>query len=98
MQIIIRQGESDIPCDVADGESIASAARRVGINLYGSCHGQGVCCQCSRRVIEGVASILNQHTGKPAIPDGWAPYALTCMTTPTKEDVIIDANRRARLT
>ncbi len=98
MQVIIRQGDRDTPCDVADGESIAAAARRIGIEMFGSCQGKKCCCQCSRGIVEGVASILNIKTGKPAIsdPEAFAHYARTCATTPSQEGVIIDANRRAR--
>jgi len=93
---ILHRGEPHA-CEVNEGESIASAANRIGINLYGSCLGQGTCCRCSWEVVEGVTHVLNLQTNRPALNEKSAPYARTCMTTPSEEDVVINANKNAWL-
>ena len=98
MRITIRQDGTDIPCEVNDGESIASAASRIGIKLLGACGGHGICNMCSRHVVSGIENILNLKTQKPTIHgDGYAPYARTCTAIPTKEGIVIDADRGTRL-
>ena len=94
----ILQGGTEHLCDVADGETIADAASRIGINLLGACGGHGICNMCSRHVVSGIENILNLKTQKPTIHgDGYAPYARTCTAIPTKEGIVIDADRGTRL-
>lgn len=77
------------------GQTLAEIAKQSGIPMYGSCQGQNICCQCSRRVVEGLANLLRK-TGEPyVLPENAAPYVRTCQIVPSG-DVTVDCDSRGR--
>lgn len=84
--------------DVRESQSIAEAARIAGIELLGSCNGQGLCGGCSRYFKSGIASLLNKKTTTQyKHPEGYVPYAKTCITRPGGGGVVVDGDDRARM-
>ena len=96
MKIALRYRGNEKEIDVPEGQTIAEAVRANGMNVLGSCGGQGLCAQCSCFVRAGMQSLFTVGTGEPAVPSGYAPFAMTCKTIVTGEGVSIDTDRRAR--
>ena len=95
MEMWIRNQDQELMLDVPKGMSIAAAARRDGMELFGPCKGEGICNICARRVRDGIKD-LQRINGKPYIhQEGYAPYVKTCQVTPTTNAVSIDADDRA---
>ena len=96
MHLSIRYEGQEREIEVPPGVTIAEAARRSGIPLFGTCHGQGLCCQCSRRVREGIDALLT--TGGEPYPHNPqdAPYVKACLAYVERAGVSIDGDSRAR--
>lgn len=96
MKVILLYEGKEHEINVRKHESIAAAAARVNIDIYGGCHGQNICGGCSREVAAGIRQILNNRKQEPYVVSGnGPPYVKTCIATPSGEGVVINAHRRS---
>lgn len=98
MKVTLMSAGKEHELDVHEGQTIAEVAASQGVNVYGSCGGEGRCFGCSRRVVAGLEKLFNIRTEKRyEAEDGFAPYAQTCKTIPIEDGAIIDADHKARM-
>ena len=90
------KGGEETTVEAPIGQTIAHVAEDNGIQLFGACHGSHMCCQCSREIKAGIASLL-RRTGAPyGVPEDAAPYVRTCQAVPGTENVIVDCDKSGR--
>ncbi len=81
--------------EAQQGKTLAEIAKQNGIPMYGSCQGQNICCQCARRVVEGIGNLLRKTGEQYVLPEKAAPYVRTCQVVPSG-DVTVDCDSRGR--
>ena len=83
--------------DVAKDESVADAAEREGIDVFGSCGGQGICGKCVRRVRDGTGKLMLKEDGSLYQErEGYAPYIQTCQALVIQDGASFDFDNKAR--
>ena len=85
-RITFQAGGKDVSAFAEFGESIISAARRVGIDIDAPCGGLGTCGKCRVKLISGsVNSEPSRHITAEDYEAGWR---LACVSTVSDEAVI----------
>lgn len=94
--IIIVCGEKDVVLNVPEGETIAEAALREGMNFLGSCGGKNICSGCMCKVRSGVENLLRK-SGEPHVAklEG-TTFVRTCQTQVQGSGAVIDATQKAK--